>query len=366
MTARIIGIAALCIVSAFICISCGENPAEYAETPSFLMNVQSSDVSREAAADLSDNYGTPSGVTALVPSSMPGFNKYYFDLLSEPLRYYSYAGYMCGPHGVITCTFTDIIEACNPRGIWRYTSISSQDMSSWTHECYFQLPRDEEGNIVSGPVACRNYTDQSYEFEIDFDLQAMSIDNMKVLVNEDLACDWGQSGSEVPYPAECLSDSDCAEGYICDDSNLTCIEGCLLTGCPDNAECSSYTERCAVCEDECPEGYTCGFSNNAFIPGTICMSNCESEECGDGLICAYLPATESGPQYCAVTTSNYYPVEGCDPACPEDFECMSYTPGGGSYSFCANYCETPGCPEDAYMCSYYDGECQYLIRDYNP
>lgn len=118
----------------------------------------------------------------------------------------------------------------------------------------------------------------------------------------------------------------CAEGYTCQAGTLTCRGSCqrgreLGDACDVNPDCISLT--CATrgddsfctqpCDDAtpCPDGFTCTAAGNQSVcvpdAGGLDDACTTDADCLSG-ICT----TENGASYC---------TRGCDPPCPQGFEC---------------------------------------------
>ncbi len=255
-----------------------------------------------------------------------------------------------GPFGfqILTCIeyaghavgVAESIVACEPLGVWKYLWASGNNSAFgsclfWPESvCYFRLPRNEAGDIVSGYVGCRT------ENDLYFDRQKMTIDNNPLDVLEsDTECNW-DSNDRALGEVECIDDEDCPSWHLCDwDKGMVCVEGCLLTGCEAGQACVPYRNECTSCELDCPPGSACKIG--MFAVGepypTLrhciydCPTDCPREQC-DPLTGTCMPPCELSCDeglVCQYYRDDYYCLPPFDSDCPLEWvrsntgECMS-------------------------------------------
>jgi len=372
----------ICVLVTLLLISaCGEYQSQYTEN-AMVQKSAPAEASRQvdavhvAAEGLDDAYDMPEGSIGVSQPDVPQLQQMEIDPFGLPVSYHDYYAALCNypqcPGWVEEYIVETDIEACNPYGVWRYTYnyTQIQDFMGFktTSVCYFQLPRDENGKIISGTIECHGISTTlfsgdsgDYSTTIVFKRRPLSFNGNPVHINGDLACEWGTAGSDIPYPAECLQDADCGENRICDMGSFTCHDSCVITPCPENSACYTHTGRCMECPTACPQDFVCAI--NYYHVGGIeadCLNNCNSESCQPGLECLYNFEFES----CEVQLEEMQPAEGCDPVCPEGFECMVY-PGNEDNLICVNYCDTPDCPQEGYLCALYENGCVDLVTDHS-
>ncbi len=100
---------------------------------------------------------------------------------------------------------------------------------------------------------------------------------------------------------ECAIDADCGaidSGMVCDDTTMTCIEGCRGTdgnGCPEGMECTSTDSTIGQClpieeQPECTSDGECGAINSGLIcEANVCVEGCRGlngNGCPGTLVCS--------------------------------------------------------------------------------
>ena len=213
------------------------------------------------------------------------------------------------------------------------------------------LSRAERGKLPTFQRACRRSAD------CDPPLACLNIDG---------------GGTSSCVDSECLSDTQCSEGFICrllrsrGDGPLvrTCVpqgsvpEGTLCVEAPANRQgaclpglsCAGWCGRpCQLDEpSSCPPGSFCSDSLN----GPLCLPSCTEDSCPPGHQCI---RSNEGVSFCSVVVG-----ENCQrSACPEGRKCnYSYSPGENRiWMECIIPCEegAPLCPEGA-LC--FAGACR--------
>lgn len=89
----------------------------------------------------------------------------------------------------------------------------------------------------------------------------------------------------------CYQDTDCTNGYYCDDSTSTCQWGgnCYSPNdCPTGYECDQVRSTCVPsdgCDSnaECPGGTRCDTATRVCVPATAC--GWDGSLCGEGFVC---------------------------------------------------------------------------------
>ncbi len=216
------------------------------------------------------------------------------------------------------------LKACDPLGTWKYEYAVGIDTGFgscmyWPgSSCYFRLPRNEQGEIVSGYLGCRE------ENDLYFDRLEMTIDSYALVeLSLDTTCDWSSTDGDVDGEqegdVECVDNEDCQPGYHCSQIHANvCIEDCVQAGCEAGMACipmAAYNE-CYECTLDCPADATCRFSVLGLeTPGSepwdciyACPSDCPNEQCNP-LNGTCVPACERScdeGQVCRFYRDDYY------------------------------------------------------------
>ena len=161
----------------------------------------------------------------------------------------------------------------------------------------------------------------------------------------------------------CTYDSDCPEGYSCDD-RASCTPGgnyCWETGCEAGSYCDSWTGECipsttCTTPEDCGTGYTCDETGTCVPVGCTndddCAAACYCDEttggCVESSFCSAPGECPEG-QMCDVERSTCIPGEEVVP-------CSDLSPPNGTEEDCAGRAEcevvlggvncTPACSID--------------------
>lgn len=173
-----------------------------------------------------------------------------------------------------------------------------------------------------------------------------------------------QHETEPDYCFECISNSDCPVGEIC-DSNLEC--NITDNNCDSNSDCSPgvcdpETNQCTECNStqDCPEGTTCNENGRCESNenGSECTVATEEDDCGEGRHCYIGIVETSGKKLQPIldgdTPLNQQGIGVCvdcivDQDCNSFQKCNEFT--------CEGSCESDEqCPEGE-ICDPETGQC---------
>src|SRR5512133_1829422 len=169
---------------------------------------------------------------------------------------------------------------------------------------------------------------------------------------------------------ECLSDSDCGAGKVCDPASNTCKVGCRGIGgneCPDNLVCTSMDTNLGMCV-ECLSDAQCGTALSGRIcnQAHTCQDGCRGvsgNSCPAGVVCTSVDANPGAcvqcmtDAHCGAVTSGKVCDEslhacrdGCRAVggngCPADNRCSSVDTKIG---YCSGIAGSPGTAGQAGM-----------------
>lgn len=140
----------------------------------------------------------------------------------------------------------------------------------------------------------------------------------------------------------CYADTDCGDGYYCDDSTATCEWGgyCYNVGeCPTGYECDLIRTTCVPsdgCDSnaECPGGTRCDPDSRMCVPEPPCGID---GLCGEGLVCdpSYLVCVACADDACGSCLGEVL-CGSNPPECPD-----------GTRPAIANLCYNGGCIAEA-------------------